>query len=126
MSSNRLIYDKCAYATEIKESTGPLEYNLFKGKYENCKQCSVGQFTNILEFGPRADVESELYGLNRLGTKCPQLKFDPSKEFKYPELSPAKMCENIHHITPNNLERPKTNMLNEKNLGLNVCQVAKK
>lgn len=126
MSSNRLIYDKCAYATEMKESTGPLEYNLFKGKYENCKQCSVGQFTNILDFGPRADVESELYGLNRPGTLCPQLKFDPKKGFKYPELSPARMCENIHHITPNNLEKPQNNMLNEKNLGLNVCQVAKK
>jgi hypothetical protein len=126
MSSNRLIYDKCAYATEIKESTGPLEYNLFKGKYENCKQCEAGQFANILEFGPRADVESELYGLNRPGTLCPQLKFDPKKEFKYPELSPTRMCESIHHITPNNLERPKHNMLNEKNLGLNVCQVVKK
>ncbi len=126
MSSNRLIYDKCAYATEMKESTGPLEYNLFKGKYENCKQCPVGQFTNILDFGPRADVESELYGINRLGTKCPQLKFDPKKGYKYPELSPPRMCENIYHITPNNLEKPQHNMLNEKNLGLNVCQVAKK
>ena len=35
MSSNRLIYDRCAYATEIKESTEPLEYNLFLGKFEN-------------------------------------------------------------------------------------------
>jgi hypothetical protein len=126
MSSNRLIYDKCAYATEMKESTGPLEYNLFRGKYENCKQCAVGQFSNILEFGPRADVESELYGLNRPSTLCPQLKFDPSKKYQYPELSPAKMCENIHYITPNNLERPRNNMLNEKNLGINVCRVTKK
>jgi len=126
MSSNRLIYDKCAYATEIKESTGPLEYNLFKGKYENCKQCSVGKFTNILEFGPRADVESELYGLNRPGTLCPQLKFNPKLGFNYPELSPARMCESIHHITPSNLVKPKNNMLNEKNLGLNVCRVTRK
>lgn len=27
MSSNRLMYDKCAYATTIKEITGSLEYN---------------------------------------------------------------------------------------------------
>ena len=126
MSSNRLIYDKCAYATEIKESTGPLEYNLFKGKYENCKQCPVGEFPNIAEFGSRADVESELYGLNRPGTKCPELKFDPTKEYKYPELSPARMCENIYYITPNNLEKPKNNMLNENNLGINSCSVNKK
>ena len=119
MSSNRLIYDKCAYATEIKESTGPLEYNLFKGKYENCKQCPVGEFTN-------ADTESELHGLTRPGTKCPELKFDPTKEYKYPELSPARMCENIYYITPNNLEKPTTNMLNENNLGINFCSIAKK
>ena len=126
MSSNRLIYDKCAYATEIKESTSPLEYNLFKGKYENCKQCPAGDFTNIVEFGARADVENELYGLNRPGTLCPSLKFDPTKEFKAPEFSPAHMCENIHYITPNNLEKPKTNMLNEKNLGINFCPLPAK
>jgi len=125
MSSNRLSYDKCAYATEIKESTSPLEYYLFKGKYENCKQCPVGEFTIIWEFGSRAETESELYGITRLGSKCPSLKFDPSKEFKYPEFSPARMCESIYSLTPNNLEKPTTNMLNERNLGINFCDVKK-
>jgi len=125
MSSNRLIYDKCAYAATVKESTGPLEYNLFKGKYELCKKCDVGDFTNSLEFGSRADTESELYGLNRPGTRCPSLKFDPTKEYKNPDFSPAKMCENIYYITPNNLEKPTSNMLNEKNLGLNSCDLPK-
>lgn len=119
MSSNRLIYDKCAYATTIKESTGSLEYNLFKGKFENSKQCKVGNFSNNLIFGPRADTESELYGLTRPGTLCPSLKFDSTKEFKSPDFSPARMCENIYYITPNNLEKPTTNMLNEKNLSIN-------
>ena len=125
MSSNRLIYDKCAYATEVKESTGSLEYNLFKGKFENCKQCPVGDFTNNLEFGSRADAESELYGLSRPGTLCPSLKYDPSKEFKNPELSPAVMCHSIYYVTPNNLERPTSNMLNENNLGINSCNMTK-
>lgn len=123
MSSNRLIYDNCAYASEIKESTQPLEYNLYRGKFENCKQCPVGDYTNILEFGSRADVESELYGLSRLGSLCPSQKYDPTKEFKNPDLSPARMCENIYYITPNNLEKPKSNMLNENNLGINFCQM---
>ena len=126
MSSNRLIYDKCAYATEIKESTSPLEYNLFKGKYENCRQCPVGDFTNVVEFGSRADVENELYGLTRLVTLCPSLKYDPTKEFKVPDFSPTAMCENIHYITPSNLEKPKSNMLNEDNLGINFCPLVKK
>ncbi len=125
MSSNRLTYDKCAYATTVKESTSSLEYNLFKGKYENCKQCPVGDSPNILEFGTRADAESELYGLTRQNSKCPSLKFDPSKGYKGPELSPTRMCENIYHITPNNLEKPTSNMLNDKNLGINFCQAHK-
>jgi hypothetical protein len=111
MSSNRLIYDKCAYATEIKESTSPLEYNLFKGKYENSIQCPVGDFTNIIEFGVRADMENELYGLNRLGSLCPSEKYNPNNSFKSAALSPPKICENIYYITPNNIEKPKTNML---------------
>ena len=121
MSSNRLIYDKCAYATEMKESTSSLEYNLFKGKYESCVQCPNGDFANTIEFGSRADVENELYGLNRLGTKCPSMLYDPKNTFTKPEFSPPTMCSSIYYITPNNLEKPKTNMLNESKLGVNSC-----
>jgi hypothetical protein len=117
MSSNRLIYDKCAYATEIKESTSPLDYNLFKGKYENLIQCSVGDYTNIVEFGNRADVENELYGLSRIGSLCPSTKYKPDNGFKTVNFSPPKMCESIHCITPNNIEKPKINMLNNKIIG---------
>jgi hypothetical protein len=125
MSFNRLTYDNCAYATTVKESTSQLEYNLFKGKFENCVQCPTGNFTNILDFNSRADTESELWGITRLGSKCPSLKYDPVKGYKNPKLSPAKMCESIYYITPNNLQRPTNNMLNEKNLGLNSCPVAR-
>jgi hypothetical protein len=116
MSSNRLTYDKCAYAKTIQESTSPLEYNLFRPKYENCTQCSVGDFPSIIEFGSRTDIENELHGLDRRESLCPSLKYDPSKNFRSVDLSPARLCENIYYITPNNLERPTTNMLNEKNL----------
>ena len=121
MSSNRLIYDTCAYATEIKESTSPLEYNLFRGKFENCEQCKVGDYQNIVPFGPRADVESELYGLTRKESLCPSMKYDPSKEFKAVEFSHPNMCANIYYITPNNLEKPTNPMLNENNLSINFC-----
>jgi hypothetical protein len=47
MSYNRLTYDNCAYSTEIKESTSSLEYNLFVGKYENCKQYAVKPYGRI-------------------------------------------------------------------------------
>jgi hypothetical protein len=116
MSYNRLIYDNCAYTTEIKESTGPLEYFLYKGKYENTKKCPTNDYSNIIEVEDRADVENELFGLNRTNTKCPTGKFDPVADFKNPDLSPNKLCESIYYITPNNLVKPTSNMLNEDNL----------
>jgi hypothetical protein len=112
MSSNRLIYDKCSYAKVIQESTSSLEYNLLLDKYENSKNCVKSDYTNILPFTDRAEVESELYGLTRPGTLCPSLKYDPTKAFKNPYFSPPLMCSSIYYITPNNLERPTTNMLN--------------
>ena len=121
MSSNRLIYDKCSYAIELKESTSPLDYYLYKGKYEQCKQCAVGDFTNNIAFESRADVENELFGLSRPNTLCPSLKYNPLKPFKTPNFSPPIMCANIYHITPNNLEKPTSSMLNENNWGINFC-----
>lgn len=121
MSSNRLIYDECAYTTQIKESVSPLEYNLFAGKYENCTQCPVGENTNLLEFGVKTDDENELLGLSRPNTKCPGNKFNPAVKYNNANFSAARMCESIYNITPSNLEKPVSNMLNEKNLGMNSC-----
>ncbi len=122
MTSNRLKYDNCAYIADIKESTSQLDYNLFLGKYEKCEKCAISDHTNVLEFGDRADVENELFGLTRPNSKCPGKKFDPTVEFKNPNLSATKMCESIYYITPNNLEKPTTNMINEQNLGVNYCK----
>ena len=123
MSSNHLKYDTCAYATTIKESTEPLEYWLYKGKYETCNACVNGDYTNNIDFSSRADVESELFGLNRPGTDCPSLKYDPTKQFNNPAFSPPIMCQSIYGITPSNLINPITNMLNEDNLGINLCSI---
>jgi len=113
MSSNRLTYDKCAYAETIKESTGSLEYNLFMGKYEKCEKCPISAFANTIPFPSLADVESELWGLTRPGTLCSK---GINTAYIGEALSPARMCESIHYITPNNLEKPKTNMLNEQKI----------
>ena len=123
MSSNHLKYDTCAYATTIKESTSQLEYWLYRNKYETCDACSNGDFTNNIDFPDRADVESELFGLTRPGTDCPSLKYDPSKSFNNPAFSPPIMCHSIYGITPSNLVNPTTNMLNENNLGVNLCSL---
>ena len=41
MSSNRLIYDTCAYKKTLDESFGPLSYLLNPIKYENCNKCRM-------------------------------------------------------------------------------------
>ena len=41
MSSNRLMYDTCAYKKRLDESVGPLNYTLYPGKYENCSKCRI-------------------------------------------------------------------------------------
>jgi hypothetical protein len=119
MSFNRLTYDECAYDKTVKESITSLDYNLYSGKYENTVHCPTGDFGNILSHGARADVENELFGIVRPNSKCPGKKFDPNTQYVNPDHSPPQMCQSIYYITPNNLVKPTTNMLN--NTGLQSC-----
>ena len=121
MSSTRSKSENCSYAKDLQESTSPLEYNLSKFKYENCKQCPVGSFTNNLPFGPKTDVESELYGLTRQQSRCPDKKYNPNKPGPKVDFTPAAVCDTIYYITPTNMKMPTSNGLNEKILGTNWC-----
>ena len=84
MSLNRLIYDDCAYAKRIKESTDPVNYMLNPIRYENCNKCRVelgilgGTNVSINE-GNLVDVESDLSGRVRLLSDCPSQKYQPSR-----------------------------------------------
>ena len=82
MSSNRLSYDACAYANQLKESTSPLDYALYTGKYENCAKCRiefgvVGGNGVSLFSGNLVDLESDLRGQNRLLSKCQSTMYTP-------------------------------------------------
>ena len=79
MSSNRLMYDTCAYKKRLDESVGPLNYTLYPGKYENCSKCrielgSVGGNNVSLFSGNLVDLESELRGQNHVIYRCPEKK----------------------------------------------------
>ena len=121
MSFNRLNYDNCAYSKKIEESTSPLDYNLFKGKYENCKQCPVGLHTNNLDLTIRAEVESELIGLTRQESKCLDKKYNPKNASVTVDYSPPQMCHSIYYITPTNMKMPTSNGLNEQLMNNNCC-----
>ena len=105
MSFNRLTYDSCAYSKTLQQSTDPLEYNLFLGKFESCNDCSLGDFPINLDFGTRSDVESDLKGHTRIGSKCANEKF-PNNTIPAAPLTPAVTCANIYNILPVNTGYP--------------------
>lgn len=83
MSSNRLIYDTCAYKTELNQSTGTLSYLLNPIKYENCNQCRmelgiVGGTAVSQIKGNIVDLENDLRGQTRPASLCPSKKYHPS------------------------------------------------
>ena len=133
MSFNRLSYDSCAYSKTLQQSTDPLEYNLFKGKFESCVQCPVGSFTNNLDFGVRTDVETDLKGQTRMGSKCPSERYPAHAVSAAPYTTPLT-CQGIYSLTPVNsgypsetpipLVKPTTTGLKDiSSYGQNVCPI---
>jgi hypothetical protein len=82
MSSNRLIYDSCAYQKSLQQSTSPLDYNLYTGKFENSARCRiefgvVGGNAVSLYSGNLVDLESDLRGQTRKASLCPSTMYSP-------------------------------------------------
>lgn len=116
MSFNRLSYDSCAYAVDLKQSVTPLDYQLYVGKYENSKPCPCNSEGNNLEkcnvaLHTRAEVENELYNLNRLGTLCPDKKYNPNEKNFDNVYHPPRLCQGHYNLTPTNLTKVENNGL---------------
>jgi hypothetical protein len=82
MSFNHLMYDTCAYQKALKQSTGVGAYQLYPGKYNNCRKCRmelglVGGNAVSLYKGNLVDLESDLRGQTRAASMCPSHKFQP-------------------------------------------------
>ena len=119
MSSNRLKYDECAYKKEICQSVGPLEYNLYNGKYVNCTNCpSDREGSNSIDFGKKVDIENEIFNLDRKTSRCPDKKYNKgssTQEEKDNHLNPL-LCHGIHKITPSNIKKVTNNGIDEDRL----------
>lgn len=74
-SSNRLLYDNCSYQKQLYESTSPLAYNLYQGKYENCNKCIYDKFWTPYQL---VDIETELRNQTRPLSHCDQFKYSPN------------------------------------------------
>lgn len=73
-ASNRLIYDSCSYQKQLYESTSPLAYNLYQGKFENCNKCLYDKFWTPYQL---VDIETELRNQTRPLSHCDQFKYTP-------------------------------------------------
>merc|ERR1711865_720918 len=89
----------------LTESTSPLDYLLFKGKYENKKDCKLSSNANDASQLNKTVIENELYNLNRASSLCSSKKYAsvPKKNASLPKHSPVRMCEHIHDLTPSGL-----------------------
>lgn len=82
MSSNRLMYDNCAYKKRLQESTGSYSYSMYTGKFDNSSKCrielgQVGGNGVSLYSGNLVDLESDLRGQTRSASLCPSKKYHP-------------------------------------------------
>ena len=83
MSSNRLIYDTCAYKKTLDQSVGPLSYVLNPIKYENYGKCRmelglVGGTAVSQIKGNLVDLENDLRGTTRSASLCPSKHYVPN------------------------------------------------
>ena len=114
MSSNRLIYDTCAYTKAIQESTSPLNYTLYPGQFENCAKCriefgSVGGNGVSLFSGNLVDLESDLRGQTRPSSLCPLNHYQPSCDKSGKDGIP---CGSFNRDNSNLVNQPACQMVN--------------
>ena len=113
MSSNRLSYDSCAYEKSLQQSTSPLDYMLYNGKYENSSKCRIefgtvgGNGVSLFD-GNLVDLESELRGQTRQASLCPSKFYTPN----------GKKCDNKGNGLPYS-----SNSCNQKMAHQPSCQM---
>ena len=75
----RLDYDSCAYQKKLCESTSPLQYRMYQGYFENNKKCIFNKDSFYYPYSESiVDTDSELKGLGRIATRCPNFKYKPT------------------------------------------------
>ena len=82
MSWNHLKYDNCAYQKNLSESVSSLGYTLDPNKFYNCNACRnsfglVGGNNVSTTTKNMVDLESDLMGVNRYNSDCPEQQYQP-------------------------------------------------
>ena len=113
-SFNRQRYDRCAYQKDLYESTSPLEWQMYGGKFENCSKCIYNKdnFWRPIDV-QIVDRESELKNITRRATRCPQFKYLPGCQKSrmctstFDPTNPVVMAQEVCPIVHNNIPRMK-------------------
>jgi len=114
MSWNRLAYDDCRYARELNGNLDILKYVIHKERYENPNKCrhELGLLAGANVSLPRnnaiIDVESELFGITRVLSRCavsqakpledsPVILNDKTKPINTLDMKHLKPCQMIEY-----------------------------
>ncbi len=101
---NRLSDDLCTYRKALDQSVSELEFLLDPRKFEHCRRARMqsgivgGTAVSHILGADLVDVESELFGVSRVATRCPALLYDPRRHGpsnRMEHLPPAQ----IHHVS---------------------------
>jgi hypothetical protein len=81
---NRLLYDTCATKEATAMSIAPVSYVLDPIRYQHCHECRpelgiVGGTAVSRIQGNMVDLENNLFGIDRPGTRCTALKYQPTE-----------------------------------------------
>lgn len=110
MSFNRLNYDACTYKHNVKQSIGAADYYIGTPRVD-CRACFPTDPSIMLGFGhpgpisggiggavckdkPLTDVSSELLGITRKASNCPDEKFTPDGG-RFCSLTEIKDCNSF-------------------------------
>jgi hypothetical protein len=108
---NRPLYDNNIYRMDLANSTAPLAYQMYAGKYENCQKCIYDKFYMKQDL---VQVESELKNITRPLSGYPGLQYHPGCPASemclstYSPLAPVTPSPEICPITRNNIPRRRT------------------
>lgn len=85
MASSRLSYDMCAYRSQLKQSVSPIDFYTDINRYRNDRACRsdrpagetglIGGPNVSLTRGDQVDLDSDMRGITRNGSACPDLQY---------------------------------------------------
>jgi hypothetical protein len=115
MSFNNLKYDTCAYKNQLNTDTSLYKYYMDNNKYVNCNKCRMvkgivgGNDVSIVK-GDMVLLESDLRGVTRKASSCPQTQYTPNCDNKI--NVPQTITQTESTINTQLLHLPECQMIN--------------